>query len=118
MTRRLMAALIRGAVAQLSPDTEAAQITLGNMPQVRAEHAFQLLAQWSGDADADRGAEATAVDRAQVLLGIDADDARPGLTTAAALAKEPAQPDGKLVRGLGQVRLTLDAVVELRPVPE
>ena len=63
-------------------------------------------------------AQTTAVEGAQVLLGIDADDARPGLTAATLIAEEPAQPDGKLMRGLGQVSLTLDAVVELRPVPE
>ena len=69
---------------------EAAQIALGDVPQVRAEHPFQLLAQRRRDLDANGRAETAPVERPQVLLGIDADDARPGLATAAALAEEPA----------------------------
>ena len=88
------------------------------MAQVRAKHPFQLLAQGLRDPDANGRAETTPVECPQVLLGIDAHDPRPRLAAAALLAEEPAEPDGKLVRGLGQVGSAFDAVIELGSVPQ
>jgi hypothetical protein len=118
MTRRSHAALVRTSVAQLAPDTEAAQVALGDVAQVRAKHAFQLLAQGLRDPEAYGGAETTPVECSQVLLGIDAHHSRPGFAAAALLTEEPTEPDGEVVGGLGQVGPALDAPIELRSVPQ
>jgi hypothetical protein len=55
--------LVRAVVTQLAPDTETAQIALGDVPQVRAEHSFQLLAQRLRDPDAYGCSETAPVER-------------------------------------------------------
>ncbi len=55
--------LVRAVVTQLAPDTETAQIALGDVPQVGAEHPFQLLAQGLCDPDANGCTETAPVER-------------------------------------------------------